>query len=71
MILRLLKGRGLVLGIFEKKRDDILPHPTPPQTLLLWQKLYSHTHHHSQQKMLHLETDTLEWTRQDAMSLHF
>jgi hypothetical protein len=26
MILRLLKGRGMVSGIFEKKQDAILPH---------------------------------------------
>jgi hypothetical protein len=26
MILRLLKGRGMVLGLFEKKRDAIPPH---------------------------------------------
>jgi hypothetical protein len=25
MILRLLKGRGMVLGLFEKKRDAIPP----------------------------------------------
>jgi hypothetical protein len=30
MILRLLKGRGVVLGLFEKKRDAI-----PPQALLI------------------------------------
>jgi hypothetical protein len=27
MILRLLKGRGMVSGLFEKKRDVIPPHP--------------------------------------------
>jgi hypothetical protein len=26
MILQLLKGRGMVLGLFEKKQDAILPH---------------------------------------------
>jgi hypothetical protein len=33
MILRLLKGRGMVSGLFEKKQDVILPHPAPPQAL--------------------------------------
>jgi hypothetical protein len=33
MILRLLKGRGVVSGLFEKKRDAIPPHPAPPQAL--------------------------------------
>jgi hypothetical protein len=35
MVLRLLKGRGMVSGLFEKKRDAILPHPTPPQALVI------------------------------------
>jgi hypothetical protein len=35
MILRLLKGRGMVLGLFEKKRDAIPPHPTPLQALVV------------------------------------
>jgi hypothetical protein len=35
MILRLLKGRGMVSGLFEKKWDDIRPHPAPPQTLVI------------------------------------
>jgi hypothetical protein len=26
MILQLLKGRGMVLGLFEKKQEAILPH---------------------------------------------
>jgi hypothetical protein len=38
MILRLLKGRGMVLGLFEKKRDAIPPHPAPPQALGLYLK---------------------------------
>jgi hypothetical protein len=33
MILRLLQGREMVSGLFEKKRDAIPPHPTPPQAL--------------------------------------
>jgi hypothetical protein len=33
MILLLLKGKGMVSGLFEKKRDDIPPHPAPPQAL--------------------------------------
>jgi hypothetical protein len=35
MILRLLKGRGMVLGLFERKRDAIPPHPAPPQALVI------------------------------------
>jgi hypothetical protein len=35
MILRLLKGRGMVSGLFEKKRDAIPPHPAPPQALYI------------------------------------
>jgi hypothetical protein len=35
MILRLLKGRGMVSGLFEKKRDAIPPHPAPPQAQVL------------------------------------
>jgi hypothetical protein len=35
MILRLLKGRGMVSGLFEKKRDAIPPHPVPPQALTI------------------------------------
>jgi hypothetical protein len=38
MILRLLKGRGMVSGLFEKKLDAIPPHPTPPQALLQFLK---------------------------------
>jgi hypothetical protein len=34
MILRLLKGRGMVSGLLEKKRDAIPPHPAPLQALL-------------------------------------
>jgi hypothetical protein len=34
MILRLLKGKGMVLGLFEKKLGAILPHPAPPQALV-------------------------------------
>jgi hypothetical protein len=34
MILRLLKGRGMVSGLFEKKRDAIPPH------LKHWLKLF-------------------------------
>jgi hypothetical protein len=34
MILRLLKGREMVLGFFEKKWDAIPPHSAPPQALL-------------------------------------
>jgi hypothetical protein len=33
MILRLLKGKGVVSGLFEKKRDGIPLHPAPPQAL--------------------------------------
>jgi hypothetical protein len=33
MILRLLKVRGMVSGLYEKKRDAIPPHPAPPQAL--------------------------------------
>jgi hypothetical protein len=33
MILRLLKGRGMVSGLFEKKRDAIPPPPAPLQAL--------------------------------------
>jgi hypothetical protein len=39
MILRLLKGRGMVSGLFEKKRDAISPHPAPPQALTITQFL--------------------------------
>jgi uncharacterized membrane protein len=35
MILRLLKGRGMVSGLFEKKQDAIPPRPTPPQALFI------------------------------------
>jgi hypothetical protein len=35
MILRLLKGRGMVSGLFEKKRDVTPPHPATPQALVL------------------------------------
>jgi hypothetical protein len=35
MILQLLKGRGMVSGLFEKKRDAILPPPVPPQALVI------------------------------------
>jgi hypothetical protein len=35
MILQLLKGRGMISGLFEKKRDAILPHPAPPQALVI------------------------------------
>jgi hypothetical protein len=35
MILRLLKGIEMVSVFFEKKRDAIPPHPTPPQELLI------------------------------------
>jgi hypothetical protein len=34
MILRLLKGRGMVSGLFEKKRDAIPPHLASPQALI-------------------------------------
>jgi hypothetical protein len=33
MILRLLKGRGMVSGLIEKKRDVIPPHPAAPQAV--------------------------------------
>jgi hypothetical protein len=33
MILRLLKGRGMVSGLLEKKRDAIPPHSAPLQAL--------------------------------------
>jgi hypothetical protein len=39
MILRLLKGRRMISGLFEKKRDAIPPHPAPLQalaTINLW-----------------------------------
>jgi hypothetical protein len=42
MILRLLKGRGMVSGLFEKKRDAIPPHPAPPQALGMFM-IYLHT----------------------------
>jgi hypothetical protein len=35
MILLLLKDRGMVSGLFEKKRDAIPPHPAPSQALHL------------------------------------
>jgi hypothetical protein len=35
MILQLLKGRGMVSGLFEKKRDDILSHPASPIALTI------------------------------------
>jgi hypothetical protein len=35
MILRLLKGRGMVSGLFGKKRDAIPPNPAPPQALTI------------------------------------
>jgi hypothetical protein len=35
MILRLLKGRGIVSGLFEKKRDAMPPHPVSPQALVV------------------------------------
>jgi hypothetical protein len=38
MIWRLLKGRGMVSGLFEKKREAIPPHPAPPQSLLITEK---------------------------------
>jgi hypothetical protein len=41
MILRQLKGRGMVSGLFEKKRDAIPPHPAPPQALIIGQKIGS------------------------------
>jgi hypothetical protein len=34
MISRLLKGKEMVSGLFEKKRDAIQPHPAPPQALV-------------------------------------
>jgi hypothetical protein len=34
MILRLLKGRGMISGLIEKKRDAIRPHLAQPQALL-------------------------------------
>jgi hypothetical protein len=37
MILRLLKGRGMVSGLFERKWDAISPHPAPPQALSIMQ----------------------------------
>jgi hypothetical protein len=40
MILRLLKGRGMVSGLFEKKRDAIPPHPAPPQALTVCKSYY-------------------------------
>jgi hypothetical protein len=33
MILRLLKGRGMISGLFERKWDAIPPHPAPPKAL--------------------------------------
>jgi hypothetical protein len=33
-MLQLLKGRRIVTGLFEKKRDAIPPHPSPLQALL-------------------------------------
>jgi hypothetical protein len=44
MILRLLKGRGMVSGLFEKKRDAIPPHPAPPQALV-WTAQFTHFYH--------------------------
>jgi hypothetical protein len=57
MILRLLKGRGMVLGLFEKKRDAISPHPVPPQAL----------------QMGHDEWDTLKnyWSTVEHMCMPF
>jgi hypothetical protein len=39
IILRLLKGRGMVSGLFEKKRDAIPTHPAPPQALTIYKIL--------------------------------
>jgi hypothetical protein len=36
MILRLLKGRGMVSGLFEKERDAIPTHPAPLQALHIY-----------------------------------
>jgi hypothetical protein len=30
-----LKGKGVVSGFFEKKRDAIPPHPAPPEALVI------------------------------------
>jgi hypothetical protein len=46
MILRLLKGRGMVSGLFEKKRDAIPPHPAPPQALVADYYYYDQHHYH-------------------------
>jgi hypothetical protein len=35
MILRMLKGRGMVLGLIKKKWDAILPHPAQFQALVV------------------------------------
>jgi hypothetical protein len=35
-----IKGRGMVSGLFEKKRDAIPPHPAPPQALPLMIRNY-------------------------------
>jgi hypothetical protein len=43
MILRLLKGRGMVSGLFEKKRDAIPPLPAPPQALDIFNAAVSTT----------------------------
>jgi hypothetical protein len=57
MILRLLKGRGMVSGLIEKKRDAIPPHPVPPQALSLSNiSLYSSGHDQN----FHLDSLTVE-----------
>jgi hypothetical protein len=35
MILQLLKGKGMVSGLFENKRDAISPHPAPLQAMIV------------------------------------
>jgi hypothetical protein len=41
MILRLLKGRGVVSRLIEKKWDAITPHPAPPKVLFIYIYIYT------------------------------
>jgi hypothetical protein len=42
MILRLLKGGGMVSELFEKKRDAIPPHPATLQAMCIDKPLFGH-----------------------------
>jgi hypothetical protein len=42
MVLRMLKGRGIVSGIFEKKQVATPPHQAPPKALPVTLYTYGH-----------------------------